>query len=152
MQFFNSKIIQIFLVATRWLNLLQPIALLTARIYMANVFFRSGLTKIRDWDSTLFLFEEEYQVPLLNFEVSAYLATAGELVLPVLLLIGLASRFSALGLAVVNVVAVLSLEDIAPAAMSLHIIWGLLLLLTVLWGAGKLSTDRLIYPSLNKSI
>jgi len=128
-----------YLSLTEKVNLLQPVALLAARIYVAWVFFMSGLTKIRDWETTLFLFEEEYSVPLINYELAAWLSTAGELVLPILLVLGLAGRFSALGLSIVNIVAVLSLEEISPAAYTLHIVWGLLLAQVVLWGAGYLS-------------
>ena len=124
------------------LNLLQPLALLAARIYVAWVFFSSGLTKIRDWETTLFLFEEEYSVPLLNFELDAWLSTVGELVLPVLLLLGIFGRFSALGLTVINIVAVLSLDVIAPAAFTLHLVWGVLLLQVVVWGSGYISADN----------
>jgi putative oxidoreductase len=118
------------------------IAQVAARLYIAWVFFASGLTKLRDWETTLFLFEYEYGVPLLPFELAAYLATAGELLLPVLLLAGLASRFAAAGLFIINVVAVISLEEIAPAALYLHYIWGILLLQIFIWGGGLLSFDR----------
>jgi putative oxidoreductase len=67
------------------LHLLDNPALLFARLYVAEVFFRSGLTKIKDWDSTLYLFSEEYHVPILPPEVAAYMGTGGELILPVLL-------------------------------------------------------------------
>ena len=50
------------------------------------VFFRSGMTKLHDWETTLALFQDEYHVPLLNPTVAAYMGTAGELALPVLLL------------------------------------------------------------------
>lgn len=126
------------------INLLQPLALLAARIYVGWVFFSSGLTKLRDWESTLFLFEEEYSVPFINFELAAWLGTAGELILPVLIILGLGSRFAAAGLTVVNIVAVVSLEAIAPAAYTLHIVWGLLLAQVLLWGAGTLSIDKLL--------
>lgn len=96
----------------------RPLAALVARAYLAQVFFLSGLTKIRDWDTTLLLFTEEYRVPLLPPDLAAVLGTAGELVLPVLLLVGLAGRFAALGLSVVNVVAVLSLAEISPPPCS----------------------------------
>lgn len=113
-----------------------------ARLYIAQIFFLAGLTKIRDWETTLFLFEEEYQVPFLNFELAAYLGTFGELIFPILLAIGLASRFSAIALSIVNVVAVLSLEEIAPAALYLHVIWGVVLLQTIVYGGGFLSVDK----------
>jgi putative oxidoreductase len=119
----------------------RPLAALVARAYIAHVFFLSGLTKIRDWDTTLLLFTEEYQVPLLPPEVAAVLGTAGELVLPVLLLFGLAGRFAALGLSVVNGIAVLSLGEIAPAALQQHITWGVLLAALALHGLGKWSVD-----------
>lgn len=113
-----------------------------ARLYIAWVFFASGLTKLRDWDSTLLLFEYEYAVPLLPFEAAAYLATFGEILLPVLLVLGLGSRFAAAGLFIINIVAVISLEEIAPAALYLHYIWGILLLQVFIWGGGLLSMDR----------
>lgn len=129
----------------------QPVLSLFARFYVAWVFFASGLTKIDDWESTLFLFEYEYQVPLLNFVLAAYLATIAELIAPVLLSLGLASRFNAIVLSVVNVVAVLSLEDMAPAAFNGHVIWGLLLLQVVFWGAGKLSVDHIVRSKMSRS-
>lgn len=124
------------------LSFFKPVALLGARLYVAWVFFASGLTKLRDWDSTLFLFEEEYQVPWLNFEVAAYLGTGGELLLPILLALGLFTSFASIGLFIVNIVAVISLEFIAPAAFSQHIIWGLLIALIAVWGPGRISADH----------
>ncbi len=128
------------------LTYLQPVAQLAARCYVAQVFFLSGLTKIRDWETTLALFGDEYHVPLLSPTVAAYAGTTGELVLPVLLVLGLTGRFAALGLSVMNVVAVLSLAEIAAPALQLHYFWGSLLIGLALWGPGALSLDRLIAP------
>jgi putative oxidoreductase len=125
-------------------SLLEPVALLAARFYVGWAFFASGLTKLRDWESTLTLFEYEYQVPILPFELAAYLGTAAEIVLPLLLITGLASRFSALGLFVVNIVAVISLEDIAPVAYAEHVLWGVLLAFVFIFNGGRLAVDRLI--------
>jgi len=137
---------------TQALNAAQPLAALAARVYLAQVFFLSGLTKIRDWETTLLLFTEEYKVPLLSPQLAAVSGTAGELVLPVLLLLGLAGRFSALGLSVVNVVAVVSLAEIAPAALQQHITWGVLLAALAMYGVGKWSVDCLwIQPRLNRT-
>lgn len=119
----------------------RPLAALAARAYLAQVFWLSGLTKLRDWDTTLLLFTEEYRVPLLSPGVAAVMGTAGELVLPVLLLVGLAGRFAALGLGVVNAVAVISLAEIAPAALQQHITWGVLLAALALYGVGRWSLD-----------
>jgi putative oxidoreductase len=141
-----------FLVAARWwgylvglLVALQPLAQLAARIMITDVFWKSGLTKLRDWDITLALFHDEYHVPLLSPDVAAYLGTAGELLLPALLLPGLAGRFAALGLSVVNVMAALSLgSGIAEAALQQHVFWGSLLAMLALWGPGIWSLDHLL--------
>jgi len=133
-----------WLAITRLLDSLQPLAQLVARLYVARVFFLSGLTKIQDWETTMLLFQEEYQVPLLPPGVAAVAGTAGELVLPVLLALGLGGRFAALGLGVVNAVAVVSLSEIAPAALMQHVLWGSLLALLALWGPGRWSVDAII--------
>ena len=121
----------------------QPLAALVARAYVAQVFFLSGLTKLRDWGTTVALFTDEYKVPLLPPEVAAVMGTAGELVLPALLVLGLGGRFAALGLSVVNVIAVISLSEIAPAALQQHITWGVLLAALAIYGCGKWSLDSL---------
>lgn len=123
---------------------LQPLAQLAARLYLAQVFLLSGLTKLRDWDTTLALFHDEYQVPLLSPTLAAWAGTGGELVLPVLLALGLAGRFAALGLSVVNLVAVISLAEVPPAALQQHQFWGALLLALLLWGPGRASLDALL--------
>ena len=125
-------------------SMLEPVALLAARFYVGWAFFSSGLTKLNNWDSTLFLFEEEYHVPLLPYELAAYLGTAAEIILPLLLMAGLASRFSALGLFFVNIVAVISLEDIAAAAYAQHVLWGTLLLQVVIFSGGRFAFDYMV--------
>ncbi len=133
---------------TRALDALQPLVALLARLYVAYVFFLSGLTKIRDWGTTVALFTEEYKVPFLSPEVAAAMGTVGELVLPVLLVLGLGGRFAALGLSVVNIVAVISLSEIAPAALQQHITWGVLLAVLALFGCGKFALDHVLVPKL----
>jgi putative oxidoreductase len=130
------------------LEALQPAAQLLARLYVAKVFFMSGLTKLNDWDTTLALFTDEYHVPLLDPTVAAYLGTAAEIGLPVLLALGLAGRFAAAGLFIFNAVAVVSLTDIAPAALQQHVFWGSLIAFLLLWGPGRWSLDRVIAPRL----
>ena len=124
------------------LNRLQAPAAFLARGYVAEAFFRSGLTKIRDWDTTLALFSDEYHVPLLPPPLAAAMGTAGELALPVLLVLGMGGRFAALGLSVVNAVAVISLADIAPAALQQHVTWGVLLAGLAIFGPGRWSVDE----------
>lgn len=133
------------------LDSLQPLAALAARIYVAQAFFLSGLTKIQDWETTLALFTDEYKVPLLPVPLAAVMGTTGELVLPVLLVLGLGGRFAALGLFVVNAVAVASLPEIAPAALQQHIFWGSLLAGLAIFGPGAWSLERLVWPRLART-
>jgi putative oxidoreductase len=128
------------------LDALQPAAQLGARLYVGHAFCAAGLTKLRDWDTTLALFTEEYHVPLLPPDVAAVMGTGGELVLPVLLVLGLGGRFAALGLSVMNIVAVLALQDIAPAALQQHQFWGALLLGLACFGPGAWSLERWVWP------
>jgi putative oxidoreductase len=134
----------------RLLESLQPLTQLAARLFVAQVFFLSGLTKLRDWDITVALFTDEYHVPLLPPEVAAVMGAGGELLLPVLLTLGLGGRLAAAGLSVVNVVAVLSLPDMPEAAFNLHLYWGSLLLGLLLWGPGRWSVDALVQRWVDK--
>jgi putative oxidoreductase len=143
---FIQRSLNFWATLTRTLDALQPLAALLARLYVAQVFFLSSLTKLRDWETTVALFTDEYHVPLLSPTVAAAMGTAGELVLPVLLVLGLAGRFSALGLFVVNAVAVISLSEIAPAAFQQHVFWGSLLAALAIYGLGPWSFDRWLAP------
>ncbi len=150
-----SPIARLWLLGERLTNALtwlQPLALLAARWYVAAVFFRAGLSKLRDWDSTLALFADEYRVPLLNPTVAAFLGTGAELVLPVLLVLGLFGRAAAAGLTVLNVVAVISLMEVPDAALMGHVFWGSLLFALLLWGPGPLSLDNRMVPWLRGRI
>lgn len=149
----KSDLFKHFVIGTyRWqhrqlthLDVLQTPLVLIARVYVAQIFFLSGLTKVINWDSTLFLFQEEYQVPFLPPNLAAWLGTGGELLLPIFLSLGLLGRFSAIGLFVVNLTAVLSLVEIAPAALSQHILWGVLLIVITILGVGNFSLDNWIF-------
>ncbi|QDQ27315.1 DoxX family protein [Chitinimonas arctica] len=130
----------------RWF---APVADLVARLYLARVFFSSGLTKLDDWDITIALFTDEYRTPLLPPEAAAVLGTAGELFFPVLLALGLAGRIGAIGLFGVNIMAVVSYWHVLglpeqAASLTHHLNWGLLLALLIGHGPGKLSVDALI--------
>ena len=119
----------------------QSLALLGARLFVAKVFWLSGLTKLHDWGTTIALFENEYHVPVLPPQLAAYMGTGGELGLSVLLVLGLGGRFAAAGLFILNLVAANALEDIAPAALMGHVLWGTLLAVILIWGAGRWSVD-----------
>ena len=129
------------------LDALAAVAFLVARLYIAKIFFYSGLSKINDWETTLYLFREEYQVPLISPEIAAVMGTAGELGLAVLLAIGLFTRLAACGLFVLDIVAVASYYDAlkdSPAAIQDHIEWGLLLALLLTTQVQKLTVDDLV--------
>jgi len=128
--------------AARLPEYLAPAFDLGVRLLLADVFFRSGLTKIKTWDSTLYLFEGVYQVPLLPPEIAAWLATGAELVLPVLLVLGLFGRFAAAGLFILNAVAVISYyAELSEAGLNQHLYWGLLLAMLLMVSRGKWSAD-----------
>ena len=126
----------------RGLDFLSPLLDLAIRVWVANVFWKSGMTKIASWDSTVALFTYEYHVPLLSPEIAAFLGTGVELTMPVLLVLGLGARFSAAVLFVLNVVAVISYPDLNEIGLKDHYYWGLLLLITLLHGPGKFSVDH----------
>jgi len=130
------------------LDWLSPLSILAIRLWVAWVFFKSGMTKINSWDSTMYLFEYEYAVPLLSPEMAAYLGTAAELSLPVLLAFGLAGRFGAIALFVFNITAVLSYPDLNAAGIRDHQVWGIMLLVPLLFGPGKLSIDYFLCKKL----
>ena len=138
---FISKSSQLYCSATKMINMATPLLDLVLRIWVAKVFFQSGLTKIQSWDTTLMLFQYEYNVPILSPTLAAYLGTAAELTLPVLLVLGLLSRPTALALFVFNYIAVISYGDISPAGINDHFMWGMMLAVTFFHGAGKLSVD-----------
>src|SRR5262245_59167948 len=130
----------------RVLDKLQWLALLAARLYIADVFLKSGWQKLTSWPSTLDLFESEYHVPLLSPHAAAVAGTFGELFFPALLVIGLFGRFGAIGLSVVNAVAVVSYYNVLlaagfEAAFLDHVLWGSLLVGLVVFGPGAFSVD-----------
>jgi putative oxidoreductase len=121
-------------------NFMQSIALLIARLWMAKVFFYAGLTKIKTWDSTLMLFEYEYAVPVLPTEIAAYMATAGELSLPVLLALGLFTPVAALGLFIMALV----IELLVYPGTTEHYYWMILLVILMTQGSGKFGLDHFL--------
>ncbi|MEO8384167.1 MAG: DoxX family protein [Betaproteobacteria bacterium] len=127
--------------AMRWFS---PLFLLGLRVYVANVFFKSGLTKVQDFSSTVALFENEYKVPVVSPVLAAFSGTAAELILPALLVLGLASRPTALALFVFNIVAVVAYPDISESGVKDHMLWGTMILVIAFFGSGKLSIDQWI--------
>lgn len=128
-----------------------PFLLLFCRLWVAWIFFNSGLTKIATWDSTLYLFEYEYIVPILPWELAAYLGTAAELTLPLLLALGILTRPMAVLLFGFNIIAVLSYPLLWEKGFYDHQLWGLMILINIVWGAGLFSIDYLIKSKVLKN-
>ena len=126
----------------RWFGAI-PYALvaLVARIALAQVFWSSAQTHLSNWDTTLYLFANTYQVPLLSSDAAATLAVALEVTAPPLLLLGLATRLAALALFGMTLVIEIF---VYPQAWPTHIQWATMILLLMTRGAGFLSLDALI--------
>jgi putative oxidoreductase len=135
--------------AARLLNPLQSLFALGARLYVSWQFLKSGYLKVTSWDSTLYLFENEYHTPVLSPHAAAVAGSFGELFFPTLLVLGLVSRLSAIGLFAVNAMAVISYSQVllaegSEAALGQHILWGTLLVFLMIYGPGKFSLDYLL--------
>ena len=130
------------------LKALSPLGDFLARLWIAKIFFESGLSKIGDWPGTLALFTNMYQVPFLSPAIAAYMGTAAELILPILLLAGLGSRISILIFFIYNLVCVISYNFLwtpqGTEGLDQHICWGLILAMLMFHGPGKISLDHLI--------
>lgn len=128
-----------------WANRIPSSILgLFVRIGIADVFWRSGQTKVSGWhvtDSTIQLFRDEYKVPLLSPEWAANLAAAQEHLFSFLLVIGLASRFSAVGLLAMTAVIEIF---VYPQSWPDHLLWAGSLLYVIARGPGAFSLDALI--------
>lgn len=115
-----------------------------ARIWIAIVFYNSSRTKVDGGfftpsDTTYYLFESEYAVPLLSPEFAAHLTIYMETLLPILLIVGLFTRFSAFML--LGMTAVIQFF-VYPGSWPDHLTWAVVLVLLVLRGAGAYSIDR----------
>ena len=127
---------------TTWLGSFpRSVVELGLRAGVAAVFFKSGLSKIANWELTVQLFAEEYAVPVLSPEVAAYLATAAELICPVLLVLGLAARLGALALLAMTAVIQIF---VYPSSWAEHLLWASIFVYVLTQGAGKLSLDYAI--------
>lgn len=139
---------------TRWTERLFPetLVLLAARLAMAGIFWRSGRTKVDGWftlsDSAVALFAEEYRLPFVDPALAATLAVLAEHALPILLVLGLASRYAATGLLIMTLVIQIF---VYPDAWPTHLSWMSLLALIAAKGAGSYSADALLAQRLFRS-
>ncbi len=123
----------------------SSLLLLVQRLGIAAVFFMSGRTKVDGLltvnDSAFELFRSEYALPLVKPEIAAYAATYSEHLFPLLLVLGLFTRFAASALLIMTLIIEIF---VYPDAWPTHLSWAGLLLPLIALGGGKLSLDRLL--------
>ncbi len=118
---------------------IAPILLFCLRLLIASIFLKSGLLKFNNFDSAIYLFENEYKLPLLNPIFATYLATGIELICSTLLIIGLATRPAAMILIIMT--AVIQFVVISNPE---HSYWFAVLATIVTFGSGAISLDRFV--------
>lgn len=114
---------------------------LPLRAAVAVIFWNSAMAKLASWDTTIALFTDEYQLPLLPPELAAYMAATIELTTPALLVLGLLTRAAALVLLGMTMVIEVF---VYPQAWPTHIQWAAMLLILLCRGPGELSIDHLL--------
>lgn len=117
-------------------NYASAFLLLAARLWMANIFFKSGLTKIANIDTATALFEYEYSLPFISAELATYLAIIFELGCSVLIAFGLLSR-----LAVIPMIAMTLVIQILVYQNIEHFYWLFLFSMILIYGSGRISID-----------
>ncbi len=130
-------------------SIVLPVANLWARIYIGLIFWRSGVAKFGDLEGTVENFDPaedgDFVISFLpeSFppEISAYLATFGELILPLLLFLGLFTRVGAVGLLIMTLVIEFFVPDFAN---KIHYLWMIILLMLAGQGGSKLSLDNFL--------
>ncbi len=135
---------------------LSPLLVLGIRLYMANIFFKSGQIKFKSfqngqWDSTIYLFEDIHPIPGVPAELAAAGGTVGELVLPALLALGLFGRVGAAGLIVMTAVIQFGIPAEYDMKNPDHYFWMMLLAVPFIMGPGKLSLDHLLLKFIRKA-
>jgi putative oxidoreductase len=123
-----------------------PVALpeLVLRLGVSLVFFRSFQAKILDWNTTILLFENEYNVPILPPGVAAVMAATLEIVGPIMLVLGSGTRLAAA--AMLGMTLVIQIF-VYPQSYPDHLLWAGPLLYLLLRGPGKWSVDAVIRDS-----
>jgi putative oxidoreductase len=142
----NNFIGQTYIKFTNFLDTFgSALFMLFIRIWMAQIFWYSGLTKISNWPATIYLFQYEYKVPELPVEFAAISATTIELVCPVLITIGFMTRLSAIPMLIMAIVI-----ETTFLKLTEQIYWMILLGMIIIQGPGKLSLDYWIKRKLAK--
>lgn len=130
------------------LHYLSCLYLLLCRLYIFMIFLKSGWLKLENairgnWHVTEYLFQCEYNIPFMHYKIAAVLGTFSELFFPLLLLLGLVSRASAL--VILSMVIIMSTTYMH---LDEHVIWGILIINILIFGPGKISADYFILRKL----
>lgn len=139
--FFLNTSVLFFKVSDRLEKFLMPVIVLFMRLWMGQIFWFSGMTKLNDFDNAKYLFENLYNVPLIPPILGAYMATAFELMCPVFLVLGLATRLSVLPM--LGMTAVIQFF-VFPDLYKIHVFWALTLGLILCYGPGVFSIDHFL--------
>lgn len=137
-----DKIANRLLPVMEWFSFLPVLGM---RLWIAKVFWDSGNVKLADWEGTVALFADEYKVPVISPEIAAYMGTAVELTAPILIALGIASRFGAVALLVMTAVI-----EFTYMSFPIHQVWALMLFLILLQGPGKASVDYFVRRHFSK--
>ncbi|MEZ5690303.1 MAG: DoxX family protein [Rickettsiales bacterium] len=135
----KKQIIRLFSIFFKTTSFLQDFLLLGMRLWIANIFWKSGILKFNDWETTVMLFTDEHPVPYVNSEFAALSGTTFELLCPILLTVGLGSRFATLPLLVITAVI-----QITYLQHEQHYYWSFLLGTILCFGSGRISADYFI--------
>lgn len=132
-------------------NALQSLAALALRLVIARMFLKSGIIKVKDFETAVDLFEYEYfeGIPHVLAIIAAFMATVGETVLPLMLIIGFMTRFASAGLLVMTIVILLFVYPLWTTAglnfwWNDHAWWTVILFAILAYGPGKISLDALL--------
>lgn len=131
----------LFTIVEKWM---APLWFLGLRLWLANVFLKSGLVSISDWKRNVQLFKYEFKVPVIPPEIAAFFSTSVELVCPILLILGLGTRVGALGILVTSLVIELTYDHNLN-----HLLWIVISSTLLLKGGGTLSADTWIGYKMN---
>src|SRR3990167_10669968 len=142
-----SRLLLLYAKATSFLEIfLSPLLFLAMCYWMADIFWRSCRSKIQSWATTLILFKDEYKVPCIPPETAAYLTVVTECVCPILLILGLATRFATIPMLVVTAVIQFTYLQYHE-----HFYWAIFLGLLLCYGAGPISLDSFIKKKFMKN-
>ncbi len=142
---FESGLVRLVRMLIGWMELIPYwLIALVARFAPAGVFWRSGQTKLNGWqvtDSAVALFENEFQLPVISPWLAAHITAYAEFIFPVLLVLGLATRFTALAMLIMTAVIEIF---VFPDAWPIHGTWAACFLILMTHGPGVVSLDTLI--------